>query len=131
MLSRIDEDIVSFHVSKQVARIIVHTQEELIHEFSAKGVLRPRDAEFLQEEIRKNSERLYAEWLTRCTEVNEGGMYSDHMGEIPRNSVTNATNTNTTNTYTGGGNYLHVDTQLHTPIPLEIEKISPSLDGLV
>lgn len=116
MLSRIDEDIVAAHVSKQVSRIIVHTQEELIHEFSSKGVLRDRDAEFLTEEIRKNSERLYDEWLERCAQVNEGCMYSDH--------VTAVTSENANDDYANTSG-------IATTKKTSMEISTPSLDGLV
>lgn len=63
MLMGIDNNTICYHVSKQVARIIVHTQEDIIHTLSKEGILTDKDAEVLLAETRVNQRMLKRNWL--------------------------------------------------------------------
>jgi hypothetical protein len=63
MLQAYDSNTISYHVSKQVANIIVFTQEDIIHQLSKEGILPQKDAEVLLAEARINQKNLKRSWL--------------------------------------------------------------------
>eukprot|EP01041_Mallomonas_annulata_P003036 gene3036-5952_t len=65
MLADIDADIISYNVSKQVARILLHTQQTMVEKFQEEGVLCPRDADILLIETHRDYVQLQREWLRR------------------------------------------------------------------
>lgn len=63
IFEELDSDVVSYHITKQVANIILNSQETMIQKFSQEGILRPSDAEVLLEEIHHNCHKLKREWM--------------------------------------------------------------------
>ena len=58
-----DVDVIRFYMSKQVARVLLHTQQVMVEEFQSEGIIRPKDAEALLEGTRNDVNRLESEWL--------------------------------------------------------------------
>ena len=65
LLSSLEDDIIAFHVSKQIIRVMLHAQEDMVESFQEEGILRPRDAEVLIKETHKTSTLLENEWVQR------------------------------------------------------------------
>ena len=65
LLSSLEDDIIAFHVSKQIIRVMLHAQEDMVESFQEEGILRPRDAEVLIKETHKTSTLLENEWIQR------------------------------------------------------------------
>jgi len=64
-MSTLEDDIIAFHVSKQIIRVMLHAQEDMVEAFQEEGILRPRDAEVLIKETHKTSSLLENEWVQR------------------------------------------------------------------
>eukprot|EP00607_Mallomonas_marina_P011087 CAMPEP_0182424830 /NCGR_PEP_ID=MMETSP1167-20130531/11091_1 /TAXON_ID=2988 /ORGANISM="Mallomonas Sp, Strain CCMP3275" /LENGTH=463 /DNA_ID=CAMNT_0024604933 /DNA_START=502 /DNA_END=1893 /DNA_ORIENTATION=+ len=62
-LKQIDRETMSYSVSRQVARILLHTQEEMVEQLQKEGILRPRDASELLLETKRENQMLEGEWV--------------------------------------------------------------------
>jgi len=76
MLQGYDSNTISYHVSKQVANIIVFTQEDIIHKLSGEGILSVKDAEVLLDETRINQKVLKRNWLATLFDRNITGYHA-------------------------------------------------------
>lgn len=63
MFNQMDPYIVRYHLSKQMARVLLHTQEEVVETLQLEGILRPVDAEVLLRQTNREFRRLEGEWL--------------------------------------------------------------------
>lgn len=63
MFNQMDPFIIRYHLSKQMARVLLHTQEEVVETFQLEGILRPVDADLLLRQTNREFRRLEGEWL--------------------------------------------------------------------
>jgi hypothetical protein len=86
MLQGYDQNTISYHVSKQVANIIVFTQEDIIHKLTNEGILAHKDAEVLLEETRINQKMLKKSWLATMFDREESNTKYHKVSKRPSKS---------------------------------------------
>ena len=83
MLQGYDSNTISYHVSKQVANIIVFTQEDIIHKLCKEGILPVKDAEVLLDETRINQKMLKRSWLATMFDREESNTKYHKVSKRP------------------------------------------------
>lgn len=84
MLQSYDQNTISYHVSKQVARIIVFTQEDIIHKLLKEGILTEKDADVLLDETRINQKMLKRSWLATMFDREESNTKYHKVSKRPQ-----------------------------------------------
>ena len=86
MLSKIDDDLIAFHITRQTTDIILRTQETEIEQLQRDGILCERDAEHLVEEVHREASRIQLQslnhiWRTRTAASQTGDDAKDSVAD--------------------------------------------------
>jgi hypothetical protein len=65
LFKTVDEDVIKYHVSKQIARVVLNAQETMIETLQEEGFLNPRDAAVLIRETLKTSAMVKNEGINK------------------------------------------------------------------
>lgn len=65
LFKMVDEEVIKYHVSKQITRVVLNTQETMIENLLEEGFLNPRDADVLIRETLKTSAMVESEGVNK------------------------------------------------------------------